>query len=198
MNSLSKYFLTGLMTLLPFGLTIYIFVVFIIWSEDLSKKALGRIMGDIYIPGLGMLLALLSIVFLGFIISQPLLKKMLSVLELPFKNVPLVRSIYSASKNLSDFFSPKEPGMEQKVVMVKYPGTEVEVLGFLTRDDLKSAGLEIEKTYKVAVYFPLSYQIGGYTCFIPKSWIRELDMSVESAMGQSLTAWMPSKSSRKN
>ena len=119
---------------------------------------------------------------------------MLSVIELPFKNVPLVKSIYSASKSLSDYFSPKEGGPAQQVVMVQYPGSEVEVLGFMTREKLEELGLGHKNTDKVAVYFPLSYQIGGYTCFIPKSWVRKLDISVESAMGQSLTAWMPSKS----
>ena len=181
------------MTLLPFGLTIYVFVMFVLWSEDMSKQALSYV-ADFYIPGLGIVVAVSLIILIGFIVSQPLLKKVLSILELPFKNIPLIKGIYSAVKSLSDYFAPKEDGPAQKAVMVRYPGTEVDVLGFLTRDNLDGIGFGIEEVDKVAVYFPLSYQIGGYTVFIPKSWVREIDMSVESAMGQSLTAWMPSKS----
>ena len=183
------------MTLLPFGLTIYVFVIFILWSEGLTKKALSYV-ADFYLPGLGIAAAVLIIILLGFVVSQPLLKKFMSVLELPFQNIPLVKSIYSASKSLSDYFSPKEAGPTQKVVMVRYPGSEIEVLGFLTRENVNELELGIEETDKVAIYFPLSYQIGGYTVFLPKSWVREVDMSVESAMGQSLTAWMPSQSSK--
>ena len=60
-------------------------------------------------------------------------------------------------------------------------------IGFLTNEDVRLPGLE----GRVAVYMPMSYQIGGYTAFVPKSWVREVDLGVEEAMRSALTAWMP-------
>jgi uncharacterized membrane protein len=47
---------------------------------------------------------------------------------------------------------------------------------------------EVEQN--VAVYLPMGYMIGGYTVFVPRSWVQVLDMSVEEAMRSSLIAWM--------
>lgn len=186
---ITKYFLKGLLSILPVGLTVYVVSALIIWSERLSRRFLEVVVGESYLPGLGLVVAATVIVLLGFVVSQPIFNRFFFFLELPFRNVPLVRNVYSAIKNLSDYFSPKNTGGGQKVVVVKWPGANLELIGFLTNEDLKLNELDVGK--KVAVYFPLSYQIGGYTCFIPRSWVREIDMPVEKAMAQSLTAWMP-------
>ena len=119
------------------------------------------------------------------------MKKLFSAIEMPFKNVPIIKSIYSAIQDLTQFFSPSEGKPKNKVVVVKNPNQGFEIIGFLTNENLSSLPDQIDKAGKVAVYVPMSYQIGGFTAFFPTEWVEEIDMSVEVAMRSALTAWMP-------
>ena len=67
------------------------------------------------------------------------------------------------------------------------------MIGLLMREDVSDLKLAGDNVERVAVYFPMSYQIGGFTVFVPRSWIRELDIPVETALRETLTAWMGSK-----
>ena len=58
------------------------------------------------------------------------------------------------------------------------------------RSDLDDLDAAIAGEDRVAVYLPMSYQIGGYTLFVPRGWITPLDMSVESALRNTLTGWV--------
>ena len=67
----------------------------------------------------------------------------------------------------------------------------MEIVGLLTRDDLRDLPNGISKDNRVAVYVPISYQLGGYTFFVPRSYITPIDLSVEEAMRSIVTAWLP-------
>jgi uncharacterized membrane protein len=64
---------------------------------------------------------------------------------------------------------------------------EARVIGFVTQDDAAELGIVEAKDDLVAVYFPMSYQIGGYTALVPRSRIEPLDIPVEAAMRLVLT-----------
>ena len=74
-----------------------------------------------------------------------------------------------------------------KVVMVRIPGQDFEQIGFVTREDFSPLALSPTIEDPVAVYLPMSYQIGGYTLILPRSSIRHTDMSFEEAMKLVLT-----------
>jgi uncharacterized membrane protein len=148
------------------------------------------LLGDGYIPGMGLVLAIVVIILLGFFVSRPIFNQFIDYVELPFKNVPILKSVYSALKSLSDYFSPDGENAAHQVVVVKMPNTEIEVVGFLTRKNLSDLPDSFTKGDRVAVYFPMSYQIGGFTAFVPRAWIKESAMPVEVAMRSALTAWM--------
>jgi uncharacterized membrane protein len=188
---LSQYFIRGLITALPLGLTVYLFYVFLKWSETLAMQLMRPFIGEFYVPGLGLLLGIVGIFLLGFLVSQRALGKLLSLVELPFTNLPVVKSIYSSLKDFADYFSPhRDRVTQQMVVALRMPGQELELVGLVTRqrvDDLPSGFLQGER---VAVYLPMGYMIGGYTVFVPRDWVRPIDMPVEEAMRASLFAWM--------
>ncbi len=110
-------------------------------------------------------------------------------MELPFTNLPLVKSIYSSLKSFADYFSPHERDAQQ-VVLLKKPGSDMSIIGLVTRQNLTDLPLDAQTRQHVAVYLPMGYMIGGYTVFVPREWVQVLDMSVEEAMRSSLTAWM--------
>jgi len=186
---LSQYFFRGLITALPLGLTVYLLYVFLSWSETLAMQLTRPFIGDFYVPGLGLLLGIVGIFLLGFLVSQRAAGKLLSLVELPFTNLPVVKSIYSSLKDFADYFSPKQSA-QQTVVALRPPGQDIELVGLVTRqrvDDLPPGFLQGDR---VAVYLPMGYNIGGYTVFVPRDWVQPIDMPVEEAMRASLFAWM--------
>lgn len=189
MKHLSMYFFRGLITFLPVGLTIYVLYLFITWLEGVAMQVLRPVIGTFYLPGLGIVLGGVAIVLLGFLVSQPFMSRLLGWIELPFTNLPLVKSIYSSLKSFADYFAPHEQDAQQ-VVLLKSPDGELSIVGLVTRKTLADLPLDATTQTHVAVYLPMGYMIGGYTVFAPKSWLQPLDMSVEDAMRYSLVAWM--------
>jgi uncharacterized membrane protein len=193
---LYQYFFRGLITALPLGLTVYLLYVFLSWSEKLAMLLIRPFIGEFYVPGLGLLLGVTGIFLLGFLVSQRTFGKLLSLVELPFTNIPVVKSIYSSLKDFADYFSPRRgQTAQQTVVSLRLPGQALELVGLVTRknvDDLPAGFLQGDR---VAVYLPMGYMIGGYTVFVPREWVQPLDMSVEEAMRASLFAWMSTAAS---
>ena len=188
-----QYFFRGLITALPLGLTVYLLYLFLNWSETLAMQLMRPFIGDVYVPGMGLLFGVVGIFLLGFLVSQRCVGKLLSLVELPFTNLPVVKSIYSSLKDFADYFSPRRnQTAQQTVVALKMPGQALEIVGLITRqhvDDLPAGFLPGDR---VAVYLPMGYMIGGYTVFVPREWVQPIDMTVEEAMRSSLFAWMSS------
>jgi uncharacterized membrane protein len=186
-----QYFFRGLITALPLGLTVYLLYVFLSWSETLAMQLIRPFIGGFYVPGMGLLLGITGIFLLGVLMSQRWVGKLLVLVELPFTNLPVVKSIYSSLKSFADYFSPqRDQPSQQTVVVLRIPGQALEVVGLVTRqrvDDLPAGFMQGDR---VAVYLPMGYMIGGYTVFVPRDWVQPIDLSVEEAMRSSLFAWM--------
>jgi uncharacterized membrane protein len=72
-------------------------------------------------------------------------------------------------------------------VLVKIPGQDFEQLGFVTREDFSRLPMELTVEKPIAVYLPMSYQIGGYTLFLPRSCLTPVELSFEEGMKLVLT-----------
>lgn len=191
MKRLSQYFLRGLVAILPLGLTVYLLYTLVAWSETVARQLIRPVVGDFYIPGLGLLLTAAGIVLLGMLISQRVTAKLLSWVEMPFTNIPVVKSIYSSLKSFADYFSPHhKEDTAQQVVILRMPDHALEVVGLVTRNHMQGLPEGFLPGDRVAVYLPMGYMIGGYTVFVPRAWVTPIDMSVEEAMRSSLIAWM--------
>ncbi len=190
MKPIYQYFFRGLITFLPVALTIWVLFIFVAWVESAAMWLIRPIIGDFYLPGLGIVLGAAMIVGLGFLISQPAAARWLAYLELPFTNLPVVKSIYSSLKSFADYFSPHKKEVQQQVVVLRMPGNEMSIVGLVTRQNMEGLPPGLAELEQVAVYLPMGYMIGGYTVFVPNSWITPIEMSVEEAMRSSLLAWM--------
>ena len=192
-KNLYQYFFRGLITALPLGLTVYFFYVFLSWSESVAMQVIRPFIGKFYVPGMGLLLGITGIVLLGMLMSQRGMGKLLSLVELPFTNLPVVKSIYSSLKSFADYFSPqRNQTTQQTVVALKLPGQPLELVGLVTRQSVGDLPAGFLQGDRVAVYLPMGYMIGGYTVFVPRDWVQPIDMSVEEAMRSALFAWMSS------
>lgn len=190
---LTQYFLRGLLTFLPAALTVYALYLLVVWTESLAIRLIRPFIGDFYLPGLGIVIGAALIFGLGVLVSQPVFARMLSWAELPFTNLPVVKSIYSSLKNFADYFAPQDKDKpQQQVVLLRGPGQDLSIVGLVTRQSFSGLPGALGELDQVAVYLPMGYMIGGYTVFVPRSWITPIEMSVEEAMRSSLIAWMAS------
>ena len=190
MKKLYRYFFRGLITVLPLALTLYLLYIFLAWTEKLTLWILSPIIGGFYIPGMGLVSGVLIILLIGYLVSKPRVRHLLSIVELPFTNLPVVKSIYSSLKSFADYFSPSSKPGEQSVVILRMPGHPLEIVGLVTRRGFADLPQGFLPGERAAVYLPMGYMIGGYTVFVPVEWVQPIDMSVEEAMRSSLIAWM--------
>lgn len=188
MNSLGKLFLKGLAVVIPVVLTIAILWWMAAGSERLLGGLLTRIMPEgWYIPGLGMASAVVLIVLVGLLSHILIFQKLFDVWENIVHRLPLVKTIYTAIKDFMGYFSQDQKDRFSKVVMVRLPGQDFQVLGFVTRETFDDIPLEPLANDPIAVYMPMSYQIGGYTLYLSRSCLTPIDMPFEEAMRLAVT-----------
>lgn len=188
MKNISAIFLQGLIAILPILLTIALVGWLLSTLETYLREVLLLIIPeDVYWPGLGLILGLLLIFGLGLLIKFYLGQLILSGLNKLMERIPLVNTVYSAFNDIMRFLSP-DKGDDLKQAVLCEVSEGVEVIGFITANNI-SLG---ERDELVAVYIPLSYQIGGFTVFMPKSKCKDLDMPPSEAMKKVLTAAMGS------
>lgn len=179
---MGKLFLKGLFVVIPISLTLAI----IWWMAWSAERLLGRLLTAMlpegwYIPGLGLLTAVALIILVGMLSQVLIFQKLFSLGEKILHRLPLVKTIYTATKDFIGYFSPDSDALE-KVVMVRLPGQEFELLGFVTRESFSALPFEPAADDAIAVYLPMSYQLGGYTLFLDRSCITPIDMTFEEAM----------------
>jgi uncharacterized membrane protein len=193
LKNITTTFFKGLFTLLPLLLSIYVMIWFIRKVEGWSSSVILTVWPDsLYVSGMGVVISFVIIYIFGSVIDQPLAKWFLNVVDRGFSQVPGIKTIYLAIKDFTDYLRPGNNKPNQ-VVLVKFPNSSVEIIGLLTRETLRGMPEPVTKAGRVAVYFPMSYQFGGYTLFVPREWITPTDLSVEQAMRSVLTAWLPGR-----
>ena len=183
MNMLGKLFLKGLAVVIPVTLTLAI----LWWLARTAERFFGQILVQLlpegwYLPGMGLVSALAITVLVGLLTHVIIFQKLFDFGDALFHRLPLVKTIYSALKDFIGYLSPDSKVAASKVVLVRLPGQEFEQIGFVTREDFSSLPLEPTVDEPVAVYLPMSYQIGGYTLFLPRSCLTPVDLSFEDGM----------------
>lgn len=191
MKRLTATFLKGFFTLLPLLVSFYAIVWFLKLVENFMRASFLAFWPDsLYVPGEGVAIMVLIIFIFGIIVDRPFTRWMMRTVENMLSSVPLLKTVYLAIKDFTDFLKPTKKRANQ-VVVLKLPGTHVEIVGLLTREDLRDLPKGVSSDSRVAVYIPISYQLGGYTVFVPKSYVTPIDLSVEEAMRSIVTAWLP-------
>lgn len=194
MKHVTTTFFKGLFTLLPLLLSIYVFIWFLSMVERGARSFLLVFYPEfLYIPGMGVALVFVLIYAFGTVVDRPLARGIMNMIEGLFVELPVVKTVYVAIKDFTEFLKPNKEKKTNQVVLVKFPDWPVEVIGLLTRESLRDLPEAVTKDDKVAVYFPMSYQIGGCTLFIPRAWVTPTSMTVEQAMRSIITAWIPGK-----
>jgi uncharacterized membrane protein len=174
MKRIARYFFQGLLFLVPLAVTIYvIYTVFMAIDNLLGIRFQGRT-----VRGLGFLIVLAGTTAIGFLASNFLTKRVLSLVERLFGRLPLVRLLYSSLKDLIGSFVGDKKGFDRPVLVNLSPASNVHAAGFVTNSDLKFLGMP----GKVAVYFPQSYNFAGNLLIVPRNQVTALDVDGSAAM----------------
>ncbi len=186
MNRLGGILLKGLLAILPIGLTVYSVYWLGVTAEALLARPIKAVIADAnYWPGMGLVTGFVLLFLIGLAVNAFLVRKVLRWGESLLLRVPVIKTIYAAIRDLTGLVDTGgRKGDLQRVVTVPFgPGR---VIGFVTQEHGEVLGPGHE-TDLVAVYLPMSYQIGGYTVYLPRVEIRETNLTVEQAMRVVLT-----------
>ena len=187
-----RTFLAGLLTVLPLAVTLIVIIWLARKAESVFGTAAKTLMpNEWYVPGMGILLAVVFVFLVGAFLHAWFVNRVVELGERQLERIPGIKTIYSGMRDVLDFISRKGERTDMKHVVAVEVQPEAHLIGFVT-DEAAGDGLqELARTADdplVAVYFPMGYQIGGYTLYLPASRLRSLDLSVEQAMRVILTA----------
>jgi uncharacterized membrane protein len=136
---------------------------------------------------MGLVVAVVLIFVVGLAMQGLITKQVMAWIDHYLHRIPLIKTIYGAVRDLTHLVSNQGGQKLGKVVMLQWPGTPIRLVGFVTVENLGDFQIAAEEDC-VAVYLPMSYQIGGYTAFVPRKLLTPLDMSLEEAMRFVVTA----------
>jgi uncharacterized membrane protein len=176
MRKIWNTMLKGLVAVLPIGLTVYVVYWLAVTAERVFSGTIRRIIPEgAYWPGLGLIAGLVVLYLVGLAVNAYVVRRALRFGDRLFARIPVVKTIYLATRDFMRFFPASGQGSDLKrVVMVPFgPG---HAIGFVTAESGAALGLD------EAVYLPMSYMIGGYTVFVPRDVLEPTSLSVEAAM----------------
>ena len=177
-QALRRYFVAGLAALFPLAVTLYLLVSIFQFTDGL----LGRYLA-LHIPGLGLLLTVLTLLLVGFLSTHFFGRVVFPTIEVWFTRLPLVKQIYPAVKQLTQFLFGEtgRPSRFQQVVLVQYPRSGLYSLAFVTHQEQSSVtGTPLIILTLLVPTTPSPFT--GPIIFVPEKDVIPLNMSIESAM----------------
>ncbi len=191
MKKVGSILLKGLVTILPIGLTIYFVYWLGVTTENLLSTPLKWAVGSNYWPGMGLVTGFLLLFLVGLAVNAFIVRRVLGLGEELLLRVPVDKTVYSAIRDMTRLVNTeKKKGDLDRVVTVDFGFGKL--IGFVTQEHANTLGIGGGEDL-VAVYLPMSYQIGGYTIYLSRSRLTETDLTVEQAMRIVLTGGVRGK-----
>ena len=181
LTKIRNYFITGIVVLIPIGITVY-FTLFLI---SISSKILpNEINPNHYlpynIPGLEILISLFLITFIGWLSLSFIGKKFLNIFNHLLKKIPILRTIYSAIGQMTETFT-KNDAKKKNVVLVEYPRKGSWAVGFATKENSGQISVKTKREL-INVFIPTTPNpTSGFLLMFPKEDIIYLDLTFEEA-----------------
>lgn len=177
MKQMFKYFLQGLLFVVPAVVTFYVLIQAVVWMDSLlSIRVPVHLHGteSLRLPGVGILIIFLSITILGYIGTRFVRNPFFIMFESLMERTPLLKIIYSSVKDLIEAFVGEKKRFTQPVLVKISIAPEIQRIGFITHDSMTHIGLSKEK---LAVYLPFSYGFNGQLLIVDANNITKLDVS---------------------
>ena len=187
LRKLMSVLVRGLVVVLPISLTIWLLWWLGTTTESLLHRAITLVVPERhYQPGMGIVAAVALLLFAGTVVNALIVRQLLTRWEGFLERIPVVKTVYGATRDFLKLFPAGGKRRDlRRVVLARFGSGQL--IGFVTQDDASELGVVDAQQDLVAVYFPMSYQIGGYTVLLPRAELTPLDLKVETAMRMVLT-----------
>jgi len=178
---LRNYFITGVVVLVPIGITFYLTKFFITISPKLLPSNINpNNYLPFSVPGLEILLSVVFITIIGGLSLSFIGKKILQLFNDLLKKIPILRTIYSAIGQMAETLAPKRKS-KKSVVLIEYPRRGSWAVGFATKDNKGEISKRTNKPM-VNVFVPTTPNpTSGFLLMFPKDEVIYLDMNFEEA-----------------
>lgn len=192
LNRLRTWFLQGIALLAPLIITLALLV----WLGQSVEVFVGGLLRHLlpdawYVPGMGLIVGLLVTLAAGLLANLFLVRWLVELAERVLDRIPLVKSLFQGLKDVARFFARTGDQDLGRPVLVTLPvgDASVEMVGFMMQEhaDLPLVEGGSEHQDRVAVYLPMSYQIGGYTLYLERGRVRPLAVGAEQALRSVIT-----------
>ena len=187
MNALRKWFLSGLLVIVPVVIT-FLVLEWVVGLLDQTLQILpmawhpDRVLG-VHIPGFGVILTLAILLVVGATVSNFIGKKLVQWGDAVVTRIPVVRSIYSSVKQVSDTLFSENGNAFRKAVLVQWPRAGIWTVAFVTGAPGGDVATYRREDEFLSVYVPTTPNpTGGYFVMLRKSECVELNMSVDEAL----------------
>ena len=176
-----NYFITGIVVLVPIGITLYLTKFFISISSKLIPAEINpNSYLPILIPGLEIFLAVIFITLIGYLSLSFIGKKILQLFNDLLKKIPILRTIYSAIGQMAETLAPNTTN-RKSVVLIEYPRKGSWAVGFATKDNKGEISNKTNQNL-VNVFVPTTPNpTSGFLLMFPKEDLVYLDMTFEEA-----------------
>ncbi|MCI0530499.1 MAG: DUF502 domain-containing protein [candidate division Zixibacteria bacterium] len=175
-----RQFLSGVIVIVPLILTYFVLRFLFGGFDSLFNPLQDKLLGT-RIPGLGILATLVLIYLVGLLAGNVIGSRLIRLWEILFTKTPLVKTVYSASKQLLEALTSTRQKSFQKVVLVQYPRLGSYVLGFLTKRielDINDSRREFMSIFVPSTPTPFT----GFAILLPKEDVIILNLPVEEAL----------------
>ena len=183
---MKKYFITGLLIWIPLVITIWVLKL-VVDTLDQSLLLLPLALRTeswlgMHIPGMGVLLTLLIVFLTGAVTANLIGQRLVHFWHEILHRIPVVSSIYSSVKQVSDTLFSSSGDAFRKALLVQWPREGMWTIAFLTGAPGGDVTNHLQGDY-VSVYVPTTPNpTGGYFVMMPRKDVIELDMSVDTAL----------------
>jgi uncharacterized membrane protein len=183
---MKRYLIAGLLVWVPLAITIWVLhwlvttldQTLLLVPESLRPEALL----GVYIPGLGVVFSFLLLIGTGVIAANFFGQRLIQAWESILGRIPVVKSIYSSVKQVSDTLLSENGTAFRKALLVEFPRPGCWTIAFLTGTPAEAVSAHLPSDH-ISVYVPTTPNpTGGYFVMVPSGSVRELDMSVDEAL----------------
>ena len=184
---LRGYLLAGVLVTAPISITVYLTWIFIQFIDSAVVQILPEEYNpDFYlpfsVPGLGLVLVLSSLILIGWFATNFLGKLFFRLSDYIVHQVPVIRSLYGAIKQIFETIMASQSQAFREVVMLEYPRRDVWSIGFVTGRS-KGQIQELTESETINVFVPTTPNpTSGYLLFVPRNELHYLDMTVEEGI----------------
>jgi uncharacterized membrane protein len=180
-HRLRTYLIAGLLVVLPAGVTVFVLLSLFRFLDGLLAPILRYVIG-VQVPGLGLVAGIGLILVTGALASNMIGRRVVQGFDWIMMRIPFARTVYSATKQLSDSFLQHNRVAFREAVLVEWPREGIYTVGFVTGETRGEA--QAKTTERVINVFVITTPnpTTGFLCLVPASQLIPLEMSVEDAL----------------